>query len=119
MIDDDYFYKDGLLTRTIGRYGFICGQADEKGELYYMQTGRYTMLIIEGVCELHEEYGEEMYYDFYKQSSHPQYPKCDILGEHLDSVQLERRLEIYFRNRERFIKEQERKENFEKNKGAM
>ena len=98
----------GLMGRSIGKYGFVCGQSDENGELYYLQTGKYTALVIEGKYEEHEEYGEEIYYDFYKQGSHPKYPKCEILGEHLDGSQMRDRLERYFKNRERFLKEQER-----------
>lgn len=109
MEDVDFyreFYRYGLIGRRIRKYGFICGQADEKGELYYLQTGKYTALIIEGAYEPHEEYDEEIYYDFYKQNNHPKYSKCDILGEHLDCEQILKRLEGYFKARERFLKEQ-------------
>lgn len=108
-MNDVDIYKYGLIGRRINKYGFVCGQSDEKGEFYYLQTGRYTALIIEGKYEEHSEYGEELYYDFYKQSSHSKYSKCDILGEHLDSVQLLKRLETYMKNRERYIKEQKYK----------
>lgn len=102
-------YEGGIIGRKLSKYGFICGQADEKGELYYLQTGRYTALYIEGKYEPHEEFDEELYFDFYKQSNHPQYSKCDVLGEHLDCVQIIERVERYFKNRERFIREQKKK----------
>lgn len=105
------FLSYGLIGRRISKYGFICGQTDEEGEMYYLQTGKYTALIIEGKYEPHEEYGEEMYYEFYKQGSHPGFPKSDVLGEHLDSNQLIERLERYFKNRERFLAEQKRNRN--------
>lgn len=111
MVD---IYAYGLIGRRISKYGFVCGQSDEKGEFYYLQTGKYTALIIEGSVESHVEFGEEMYYDFYKQSSHPRYSKCNVLGEHLDSVQLLNRLERYFKNREWFLKKKEQGIEMEK-----
>lgn len=113
-MNDVDIYKYGLIGRRISKYGFVCGQSDEKGEFYYMSTGKYTALIIEGEWEAHEEYDEELYYNFYKQSFHPRYSKCDMLGEHLDSVQLLPRLERYFKNRERFLKEKKQEEMYMK-----
>lgn len=105
-------YQYGLIGRRLLKYGFVCSSSDEEGELYCLFTGKYTMLVIEGKYEPHEEYDEEMYYDFYKQSFHPRYSKCVVYCEHLDSVHLMKYVERYFISRERFIKQQDDHRNY-------
>lgn len=109
-------YQYGLIGRRFLKYGFACVYSDEEGESYYLRTGKYTALIIDGKYEPHEEYDEEMYYDFYKQCFHPRHSKCVTYCEHLDSVHLMKRVERYFKNRESFIKQQDDNRNYLKNK---
>lgn len=111
-------YQYGLLGRRLSKYGFSCVYSNEEGECYFLQTGRYTMLIIEGKYEPFEEDPEEleMYYDFYKESLHPGYQGCDMICEHSDSSKLMKRIEKYFKNRERYMKEREHEEYYFRSK---
>ena len=103
----------GLLSRQLEKYGFMCIETNEKEEVYYKETGRTTTLFIEGICELHPEYGEEFYFDFYKQieSSNSVFQGVERIdyGKHLDCEQIIKRVTTYFENRERYIKRQELK----------
>lgn len=100
----------GLLERQLSEYGFRCVEADEKEELYFLETGKSAALFIEGKCEPHEEYGEEFYYNFYKQTWYEKYPNEDkTLGEHLDCLQIVERVKRYFINRDRYIAAQQQK----------
>lgn len=100
----------GLLSRKLEEYGFKC-YSSENEELYFRDTGRHTTLFIEGKCEPHEEYGEEFYYDFYKQTTYKGERKVVVYAEHLDCLQMPERVQRYMTNRERYITWQKKMEN--------
>ena len=108
---------NGLLSRGLKEYGFVCAQADEEEELYYLDTGRSTTLFIEGKNEPHPEFDEEFYYDFYKRTFYRNHENQDtVYAEHLDCEQIMKRVQSYFENRKRYIAWQEKKKEKEESK---
>jgi len=110
-VGKEWLEMDGLLSWKLKEYGFICAQADEKEELYYLETGRSTTLFIDGKNEPHPEFDEEFYFNFYKRTFYKDHPNEDtVYAEHLDCEQIIKRVQTYFKNRKRYIalKEQER-----------
>lgn len=102
----------GVLENRLGKFGFVCVQADEDEELYFLDTGRSTTLFIEGKMEPDPECGEEFYYDFYKKTFYESYANQDkVYGEHLDAMKIIDRVEQYFVNRERYLKMKEKWRN--------
>lgn len=68
--------------------------------IYIQDTRVYTSLVIEG-----EKYQNGTHYDFYKQTFYPHYSnRITVYGEHLASVQLIERVEIYLTNRRKELK---------------
>lgn len=102
----------GILENRLKNFGFVCVQADEAEELYFLDTGRSTTLFIEGKMELHSEYGEEFYYDFYKKTFYERHANKDtVYGEHLDAMKIVDRVSRYFENREKYLKMKDRRRN--------
>ena len=100
------------MENRLKNFGFVCVQADEAEELYFLDTGRSTTLFIEGKMELHSEYGEEFYYDFYKKTFYERHANKDtVYGEHLDAMKIVDRVSRYFENREKYLKMKDRRRN--------
>jgi len=97
---------NGLLERFLKQFKFYCIEANEEEEFYVCFTGKNTMLAISGKYEYDEKSGDdELYYDFYKETFYKNYPnKPTIYGEHLDCEQIKTRVEKYFKNREKYLK---------------
>ena len=98
----------GLKERELKKYGFVCVQSDEEEEMYYLETGKYTALFVEGKREPHEENDEEFYFGFYKVNHYN--GETVVFAEHLDCVEIIKRVERYFYARNRYIAEQKYKE---------
>lgn len=72
-------------------------------EVYLLDTGKYTSLIIEGFKSEREVV---YHYDFYKKTFYPRHPnKVTVYGENLSPSRLLERVERYFSNRKRFLDE--------------
>ncbi|MBF2419100.1 MULTISPECIES: hypothetical protein [Bacilli] len=90
------------LTEELYQLGFLCGI---ELEIYILDTGKYTSLIIEG----NRKGGDARYsYDFYKQTFYPHYPnKVTIYGEHLPAPLLLKRVKQYLYHRKQYLAEQQ------------
>lgn len=90
-----------LLTEKLETLGFFCGIEQE---LYLLDTGKHTSLIIEGRQKSRSVY---FYYDFYKQTFSPHFSnKIVIYGENLNAPTLLRRVEKCLLNREKYLSRQ-------------
>ncbi|SBO17627.1 conserved hypothetical protein, mobile region [Carnobacterium divergens] len=88
------------LTMELTKFGFFCGI---ENQLYTLDTGKYTTLVIEGFKRPQSIYYQ---YDFYKQTFYPHYPnKITVYGERLLPIYLLKRVQRYFANRTSFLEE--------------
>lgn len=86
------------LTKELKLLGFFCFK---QNELYILDTGKYTSLIIEGKRDQHHIYYT---YDFYKQTFHNYSSnKTTIYGEILTPGALLERVRIYLSNRNNYL----------------
>ena len=88
------------LTVELKQFGFFCGI---ENQLYLLDTGKYTTLIIEGFKKPQSIYYQ---YDFYKQTFYPHYHnKITVYGERLAPINLLKRVQRYFANRYNYLEE--------------
>lgn len=88
------------LTKELKLFGFFCFK---QNELYILDTGQYTSLIIEGVQNQDNIYYR---YTFYKQTFYKYSPNIvTVYGKNLTASKLLERVRIYFSNRNRYLNE--------------
>lgn len=86
------------LTKELKLFGFFCFK---ENELYMLDTGKYTSLVIEGYKKPNDIYYR---YTFYKQTFH-KYRSNSVTtyGKHLTPAKLLERVRIYLSNRTNYL----------------